>query len=295
MLKVKNTIGSILTNVFVWLSVGFAIVAINMLSGCSQGIPGATGATGVTGATGATGATGSTGPQGYGAGVTVTQLSVGDPNCQNGGVQLVNFQDLNNTGVQTNNDPLLGLTYVCNGANGNDGTNGTNGTDGSDGTSTTFSIVADSGANCTNGGFDLTLTDGSHSQTEYVCNGVNGSNGQAGLNGTNGSNGGTVTFNLVQVVEPCGAASSPWKEVLLGLQGGQILADFSETSGGQNTRLSFIPNGSYGDTDESGCSFTVSGDGVTNSQITWGAGSNSYSTWSAGGFDWTAATGWVAQ
>ena len=73
------------------------------------------------------------------------------------------------------------------------------------------------------------------------------------------------------------------------------MSDFSETASGQNTRLAFIPNGTYQDTDESGCQFTVAGDNLTYSSISWGAGSNSYSTWPAGGFNWTAATGWVAQ
>lgn len=211
------------------------ILALCFAMGCS-------GADGTNGTNGTNGSNGANGAQGYGAGLTVTQLAVGNPNCPAGGVSLVNFQDLNNSGVQIPADPILGLSYVCN------GTNGTNGT-----------------------------------------------NGQAGLNGTNGTNGGTVTFNLVQVIEPCGAASSPWKEVLLGLQGGQILSDFSETSSGQNTRLSFVPNGSYVDTDESGCNFTVSGDGSTWSEISWAAGSNSYSSWPANDFYWTAANGWVEQ
>jgi hypothetical protein len=269
-------------------------IIVSLLSSCGKQT-GPQGSNGSTGSQGNTGATGAKGSQGLGAGLQVTQLQVGNANCSNGGVQLINFQDLTNSGIYNSNDPILGLTYVCNGINGSNGSNGTNGTNGTDGTNTTFNIVPDNGTNCTNGGFDLTLTDSTQSQTTYICNGVNGSNGVAGLDGTNGSNGGTVTLNLVQVIEPCGAASSPWKEVLLGLQGGQILSDFSETTGGQDTRLSFIPNGSYQDTDESGCTFTVTGDGLTNSQISWSAGSNQYSTWSAGGFDWTANTGWVAQ
>jgi len=273
------------------------------------GDQGATGQTGAAGTQGNAGTNGTNGAQGYGAGIKTTQLSVGNANCPNGGVQLENFQDLNNNGTLDTGESLLGLTYVCNGSNGSNGSNGTNGSNGSNGSngtngtngtngvSTTFSIVTDNGTHCTNGGFDLTLTDSTHSETDYVCNGnngANGQNGQAGTNGTNGSSGGTVSFSLVQAIEPCGANSSPWKETLLGLQGGQILASFSETVSGQNTRFAFIPNGSYIDTDSSGCNFSVTGDGTTWSQINWGSGSNVYSTWVAGGYHWTSATGWVA-
>lgn len=190
------------------------------------------------------------------------------------------------------------------GQTGSNGTNGTNGTNGSNGHSSAFGQVAADSATCSNGGTiitmgldvnDDTILEASEvTQTATLCNGTNAT-GQAGIDGTNGSNGGTITFDLVQAIEPCGAASSPWKETLLGLEGGQLLSDFSETASGQNTRLSFIPNGSYVDTDSSGCNFTVSGDGSTNSQISWGAGSNAYSTWPSGGFNWTAATGWVKQ
>ncbi len=68
--KAKNVINSVLTNAFVWLSIGSAIIAINMLTGC--GSTGATGATGSTGATGAVGATGATGPQGPAASPTLS-------------------------------------------------------------------------------------------------------------------------------------------------------------------------------------------------------------------------------
>lgn len=268
------------------LGLGIICIALSLLSGCAKPSSGSNGAAGATGATGATGV------QGYGAGIKTTVLSVGNANCPNGGVQLINFQDLNNNGLDDLTDSMIGLTYVCNGANGSAGATGATGTNG---VNTTFSIVVSSLVDCPNGGFDVTLTDSTHTNTEHVCNGNNGNNGQAGTNGTNGSSGGTVSFSLVQAIEPCGAASSPWKEVILGLQGGQLLSSFSETAAGQNTRFAFIPNGSYQDTDSSGCTFTVTGNGSTTSQISWNAGSNSYSTWLAGGYSWTPSTGWVAQ
>ncbi len=180
------------------------------------------------------------------------------------------------------------------GSQGTAGTNGAPGLAGSNGVSSAFIITPATILECASGGYDIALTDTTHSQTISICNGNAGATGNAGTNGTNGQNGGTVSFSLVQVIQPCGAASSPWKEVLLGLQGGQILSSFSEAASGTNTRFSFIPNGTYSDTDASGCSFTVSGDGSTTNSITWGSGSNSYSTWTAGGFNWTTAAGWVS-
>ena len=309
------------------------------------------------GTAGAVGATGIKGLSGISAGVQITTLDPG-ATCPAGGLQLVNFQDLNSDGHMQLGEPMIGLSYLCNGvqgiqgiqgatgatcatgatgATGAAGHNGTNGTNGTNGISSTFGITADNGTNCPTGGFDVTFTDSTHSVTKYICNGAaghngtngtngtnghdgatgatgatgaqgvagrdgtngtNGNNGNSGTNGTNGTNGvngGTVSFNLVQAIMPCGANSSPWKEVLLGLQGGQILSSFSETASGQNTRFSFIPNGTYQDTDSSGCQFTVTGNGSTTSAIYWSAGSNGYGSWSAGGFNWTSANGWVAQ
>lgn len=320
--------------VMILFIISFICIASSYLTGCgiktvvgpagrdgSEGPAGSVGPSGTPGNTviGPQGPAGANGFQGMGAGV-LTQTLPGA--CSGaGGVQITTFTDPSNTGVYNSSiDTVTSVATVCNGVAGSQGTAGTSvvgpegpagsvgpsgtpgaaGNNGSDGTSTTFSLVSDSGTNCPTGGYDLTLTDGSGSQTIYVCNGAigatgaAGASGAAGLDGVSGSNGGTVTFDLVQAIEPCGAASSPWKETLLGLQGGQILSDFSETASGQNTRLAFMPNGSYTDTDESGCTFSVSGDNSTWSTITWSAGSNAYSTWPSGGFSWTPAGGWVA-
>jgi hypothetical protein len=222
---------------------------------------------------------------------TVTQTNLGS---------IITCPDGSSTTVLNGNTGSTGSTGQdgSNGTNGTNGSNGTNGIDGTNGTSVTYAITPDT-TNCPNGGYDLTLTDSTHTTVNYLCNGtngINGTSGQAGTNGQNGTNGGTITFDLVQAIEPCGAASSSWKEVLLGLQGGQLLSSFSETMSGSNTRFSFIPNGSYIDTDESGCNFTVTGDGSTWSTISWSAGSNSYNPvgWSDGGYNWTSALGWVS-
>lgn len=285
---------------FIVCLAGLAAVSVSLLSGCAKGDVGSKGVSGTVGLAGAPGANGTNGTQGYGAGVTLTQLALGNVMCPGGGVELENFQDLNNNGLQDLTETSIRQTFVCNGSTGlqgvagNNGTNGSNGANGatgatgsqgSAGINTTFSVSSSSLASCPTGGVDLTLTDATHTDTEHLCNGLNGASGQAGTNGTNGANGGTVSFNLVQAIEPCGATSSPWKEVILGLQGGQLLSSFSDSASGSNTRFAFIPNGSYTDTDSSGCSFSVTGNGVSTSDISW----------SGGGYSWTPATGWVAH
>lgn len=84
----------------------------------------------------------------------------------------------------------------------------------------------------------------------------------------------------VGIITPCGAASSPWKEVIICLSNGGLLSSFSETMSGQDTRLSIIPDGNYIDTDESGCNFTVSTT-PTVRNVSWNSGSNQYSAWPA--------------
>lgn len=243
---------------------------------------------------------GAVGAQGLGAGLQVTVSS----SCPFGvgGIDIKTFLDPNNTGTFQVGDTVTSLSTICNGSKGDAGNNGTNGTNGINGNSFEISQVAATVGECPNGGIEYTTKelDGNGNVIpasvvqSAICNGTNGGSGQAGTDGTNGTNGGTVTFSLVQAIEPCTAASSPWKEVILGLQGGQLLSSFSQNASGQDTRFSFIPNGSYQDTDSSGCTFTVTGNGSTTSQISWGAGSNAYATWPAGGFSWTPSTGWVA-
>jgi hypothetical protein len=84
----------------------------------------------------------------------------------------------------------------------------------------------------------------------------------------------------VGIVSACGEASSPWKEVLICLSNGDLLASFSQSASGQDTRLAIIPDGAYQNTDDSNCNFIVSS---THSMrtVSWNAGSNSYASWSA--------------
>lgn len=164
------------------------------------------------------------------------------------------------------------------GASGQNGTNGTNGQDGAQGPQGIAGQNGSNGVSCTVtqiipsssyplGGAQLTCG----TQVVVVFNGAAGSNAQS--------------YTVVQEITPCGAASSPWKEVLLQLAGGDLLGSFSDNASGLNTRFSNIPDGGYVDTDNSGCNFTVSTSGSTRS-ISWAAGHNSYSTWAAQTISW---------
>lgn len=155
--------------------------------------------------------------------------------------------------------------------------------------------------------------------TTVVCDGSTGAQGSAGISGSNGvsctvqpiivsasaptggallqcgltqvvvyngsANAAAAMLQVVQQITPCGPNSSPWKEVLLQLAGGSLIGTFSDNASGLNTRLSDIPDGSYIDTDNSGCNFSVSTSG-SNRSISWNTGSNSYSTWSAQTITW---------
>lgn len=120
-------------------------------------------------------------------------------------------------------------------------------------------------------------------QSAVICSGRDGTDGAvgaAGATGSRGPQGPAGPLMPVSLIRPCGASSSPWKEVLLCLADGTLLADFSDDASGRNTRLSLVPPGTYEDTDASGCIFVVS-EGTTGLDVSWPAGSNQFSTWQA--------------
>lgn len=68
--------------------------------------------------------------------------------------------------------------------------------------------------------------------------------------------------NIVAIIDPCGDSAGIHDEVLLRLQDNSILASFSDSASGSNTRFSLIDAGSYVTTDGSNCHFTVSASGA---------------------------------
>lgn len=151
---------------------------------------------------------------------------------------------------------------------------------GPNGHNSLIKMVANNTA-CSNGG-SLLLTgvdlndDGILSASEVqqsanVCN---------GLNGIDGAN---PVLAPVIAITPCGPNSSSYKEVLLGLFGGGVFAEFTGDDSHANTvRNTLIPDGSYYNTDSSQCNFSVSTSG-SGRTVSWnGSSHNSSGTYNAG-------------
>lgn len=157
---------------------------------------------------------------------------------------------------------------------GGQGAPGTNGTKGNDGLSVVISTAPTTPLECSNGGTVVALavspagTPYNTSEPDqtifFVCNGQDAKN----------------PLEIVYPIAPCTNASSPYKEQLLCLNDGGILGSFSDTMSGSNTRFAFLPSGSYIDTDDSGCNFSVvTASGA--STLSYSAGSNQYASWAA--------------
>lgn len=88
-------------------------------------------------------------------------------------------------------------------------------------------------------------------------------------------NGAAAPFTPVEYITPCGPESSAYKEILLRMADGSVLGSFSQDSSALTTRLALLPDGSYVDTDQSSCAFTLSTSGATRT-IAWSGGGESW-------------------
>lgn len=97
-------------------------------------------------------------------------------------------------------------------------------------------------------------------------------------------------FTPTQPISPCGPNSSQYKEVLLGLAGGQLLSEFTgNTSNAGSVRNTLLSDGNYSDTDDSACNFSVTTDSSGNRLITWdGSSSNGSGPYNPGQAIYTA-------
>lgn len=80
-------------------------------------------------------------------------------------------------------------------------------------------------------------------------------------NGANGSN----TFDIAEIVDPCGTTPGFYNEVLLKLTDGKVVALFVDNVSGYNPRLAIIPAGNYMTTDGTSCNFSVD----TGGNVSW--------------------------
>jgi hypothetical protein len=153
---------------------------------------------------------------------------------------------------------------------------GTNGAAGSNGLSAVFATTPASTVSCPAGGTTIlmaldTQQTGAYSALDQDQQSVTLCNGQSAAQSA---------YTAIQPIMPCGDTVA-YKEVLLLLGDGQVLASFSDSTSGDMTRLTFLPDGSYQDTDDSACLFTLSTSGSTRSmswlgstQMTWAAPTN---------------------
>lgn len=216
------------------------------------------------------GATGATGENGSNAMISMNRVSVELGICPStSGVQL-------STGVDTNKNNTLdaseitATTVLCDGAAGaagEAGATGAAGPAGANGHNAVFSITSANSETCTNGGVVILMAldvndTGVYSaelpqqQSATICNGQNGMAAPAS------------PYQIVDAIKTCGDTVAN-KEVLLRLQNGQLLATVSDNVSGYNTRLSFVVDGNYVNTDKSGCTFSIATQNKTRS-ISWG-------------------------
>jgi len=173
-----------------------------------------------------------------------------------------------NSGADTNSDGLLepseitNTQVVCDGSNG---AIGAAGPAGSNGHNIVYAVTAASTTTCPDGGSTVLMALDVNNTGEYCALDPN----QQSIVLCNGKNAPLSPYLPIQPIMPCGN-NVAYKEVLLRLSNGQVLAAFSDNVGGLNTRLTLLPDGSYIDTDDSNCQFSLltSNDQATRS-ISW--------------------------
>jgi hypothetical protein len=205
------------------------------------------------------------------AGATTPGIEVADASpveCIAGGKIYTVYMDGNGNGLREVDEHTMSSQVVCNGVAG------VNGVDGNAGKSMVFQTVVATVDQCSAGGVTLFMaldTDQSQSlttadenlQSITICNGANG------VDGEDGTASPITGFTPVDYIAACGNTVS-FKEILLRLQNGQVLGSFSSSTNGDMTRLAFLSDGEFMNTDNSGCVFTLStsSDGTTRS-VSW--------------------------
>jgi hypothetical protein len=213
--------------------------------------------------------------------------------CASGtGILMSEGLDLNRNGILDATE-IQQTMPVCDGAKGDPGATGPQGPTGATGATGSTGATGPQGPTGATGATGSSGSNGTSCTVSEVPPTTGLATGAAkitcGSNSVLVYNGSTSpvseSYSLVQEITPCGANSSPYKEVLLQFADGHLLGSFSDTASGSNTRFANMTDGSFVDTDNSGCNFTISTNGSTRS-ISWAAGHNQYSTWSAQTLSW---------
>jgi len=144
------------------------------------------------------------------------------------------------------------------GTNGKDGNQGLTGPTGSPGVGCTYQLVAPGDVVLAYGGAIITCANGS----VLISNGAPGADGQPAP---------STPYAIAEIIHPCGNTSA-WHEVFLRFADGEVVASFSDDTGGSWTRLSVLVDGyNLMTTDHTGCTFDLSTTGNTRT-ITWHSG-----------------------
>ena len=251
-----------------------------------------------------------------GSSIGLLQITACSTQCPAGGDIYTFFRDVNGDNLFQSNDVILYTQTVCNGVSGQNGANGNNGTDGANGTNGvngTNGLNGTNGSNGTNGtnGYSAAFSQASAdrsvcptggtvinmgldtnrngsletsevTQVAVVCNGAQGPQGMQGAS--------APSFTAVTPITPCGSSSSSYKEVLMGMANGVILSEFSGSATNANlVRNTLLPDGSYYDTDDSQCNFSVS-TATGNRTVQWNGTSGSGNTYHPGQAVYSAST-----
>lgn len=166
--------------------------------------------------------------------------------CPAGGKVYIVYPDANNNHINDVDEVPLSSQIVCNGVTG------------SNGHSMQFSILDAPLQVCPAGGSTVLMAldindNGFYSATDpnqqmmTICNGVNGADGVDAP---------VAQFSPVEAIIPCNNTAS-YKEILLRLHNGQVLASFSDNASGLNTRLTLIPDGTFMTSDGTNCVFSL--------------------------------------
>jgi hypothetical protein len=202
------------------------------------------------------------GSDGYNSLVAASRVTVPTSTCVAGsGIQINTGVDSDRSGVLDPSE-YLSSEILCDGATGSSGPIGPAGQDGS---SFALTIVTAPLSVCPAGGSTLLMALdvdhlGSYSADEPE---------QQALTLCNGASAPATAYSPVEAIQPCGATVA-YKEVLLRLANGQVLGSFSDDTSGTMTRLAFLSDGTYMDTDGSSCVFSLSTDSTSSTRsVSW--------------------------
>ncbi|MES2856676.1 MAG: hypothetical protein V4692_12470 [Bdellovibrionota bacterium] len=229
------------------------------------------------------GVDGTNGTNGFSMLFSMTRVQTNSQACASlSGLQIDSGLDTNRSGTLQASE-IGGSKILCDGAAGATGANGQAGAAGpagSNGYSMVFLSTPASPQQCSAGGSYIvmaldsdrsgTYTNADTSQQSLtLCNGATGATGADGTDGEDGSDAEVPAYTPVQPITPCGNTVAN-KEILLRLSNGEVLASFSDNTQGKMTRLVLVEDGTYMNTDNTSCKFTLatSQDGKTRS-ISW--------------------------